>query len=383
MRSWNKNIFFKLNSNEDNFPLHRWQCVLERGEGDVLKHGGMIVTQNSYTPLNSLFRSHKQTHRGDFIGFIIFFAFVFYHISLAQTVSVTASVDSQSITIGDWIHYSVEIKHPADITVTIPTFKDTLDKFDIVQQDSLIRAEQNGIVELKKNFVITRFDPGTHIVPPFVVQYTDASGNKQIAQSNPIPVEVRGIQVDTSKTIHDLKPPLSIPISAEEIALYVVLVLLASAIGYGIFYYMRKKKQGAVTAEETAPDIPAHVLALLQLDELEEKQLWQKGEFKLFYSEATEIIRRYFEKRYGILALEMTTGEVMVQLQKFKIEKNILNAIEKFLSDADLVKFAKYQPNATENADVLPAARKIVEKTKPMEEPVQQVGIHREAAVHA
>ena len=289
----------------------------------------------------------------------------------AQEVTVTAIVDSQSITMGDWIHYSVDIKYPSGVAVAVPSLKDTLGRFDIVQQDTLMRSEENGMVELKKNFIITRFDAGNHTVPPFVVQYRDASGNIRTAQSNPIPVEVRGIEVDTSRSIRDLKPPLTVPMSLEEIVLYVALVLLAAAAGYGIYYYLQRKKRILSAADETIPDIPAHILALLQLDELEEKELWQKGENKLFYSEATEILRRYFERRYGIMALEMTTGEVMEQLQKFKIEKEMFNAIEQLLSDADLVKFAKVQPGVKDNEDVIPTARKIVEKTKPAEENVQ------------
>ena len=289
-----------------------------------------------------------------------------------QEVTVTAMVDSQSITMGDWIHYSVNIKYPSGIAVAVPSLKDTLGRFDIVQQDTLMRSEENGTVELKKNFIITRFDAGNHTVPPFVVQYRDASGNIQTVQSNPISVEVRGIEVDTSRSIHDLKPPLAVPMSVEEIALYVALVLLAAAAGYGIYYYLQRKKRISSVADETIPDIPAHILALLQLDELEEKELWQKGENKLFYSEATEILRRYFERRYGILALEMTTREVMEQLQKFTIKKEMFDTIEQLLSDADLVKFAKVQPSVKENEKVIPTARTVVEKTKPIEEDVQQ-----------
>jgi len=370
-------------------PLRRWLCVLARGARGVLKRGVMTATHNSNTllyevvDLNPLSLALKPAHGGDFIRFILTLVFLFYHISSAQSVSVTATVDSQTVTIGDWIRYSVDIKHPAGIVVAIPSFKDTLGKFDIVQQDSLIRTEENNAVELKKNFVITRFDAGSHIIPPFVVQYRDAAGNILFAQSNLIPVEVRGVEVDTSKSIRDIKPPRSIPLSAEEIALYAALALLVVAAGYGIFYYIKKKKRVVAATEEAVPDIPAHVLALLQLDELEQKQLWQKGEFKLYYSEATEIIRRYFEKRYGILALEMTTGEVMEQLQKLKIEHSMLLSIEQLLSWADLVKFAKYRPSATECSDVLPAARKIVEKTKQGEPVVQHGEIKKEAAVNA
>jgi len=310
----------------------------------------------------------------------IFGVLIFVCFSNAQDVTVTASVDSQSIAIGDWIHYTVEVKHPASVNVSLPSVKDTMGGFDIVQQDSLMKTEDNGVLYLRKTFVITKFDVGTHYIPPFTVRYTIVTGETLIAQSNTIPIEVRGIEVDTTQTIRDLKPPLSVPLSAEEIAMYIAIVLAIAAAGYGIYYYLKKRRKTATVEEEKIPNIPPHVLALLQLDELEAKRLWQKGEVKAFYSEATEILRRYVERRYGILALEMTTSEVMDQLKKFSIDQKTVNDIERLLSDADLVKFAKYQPIASENEQVIPTARMIVESTKPVEQSASESVEHKHVA---
>ena len=366
------------------------RCVLERGARGVLKNRITIETRNSYTPLNPLSLTHRLSHRGDFIktrsktprlpnavGQVFgngtrwryfFITCFFFSVPLfAQNVTVSASVDSQSVSIGDWIQYSVNVKYPSSTPIGFPIFKDTIGVFEIVQQDSLLKTELNGEIELKKKFIIAKYDAGNYSVQPFVVQYKDASGKIHSALSNPIPIEIRGVEVDTSLSIKDVKPQLSVPISAEEIALYAGIVLALAGIGYGIYYYVQQKKKKAGLIVEVKPTIPPHVLALIQLEELEAKRLWQSGEIKAFYSEATEIVRRYFELRYGIMALEMTSGEVMNQLKKFKLEKNITPSIEQFLSDADLVKFAKYQPIASENEQVIGQARSIVEKTKPVE----------------
>lgn len=251
-----------------------------------------------------------------FIGSMLVVVF-----SFSQNVFVTASVDSQSVSIGDWIHYSVNIKYPFSTSINLPILKDTIGAFEIVQQDSLLKTELNGQIELKKNFIISKYDAGNFYVQPFVVQYKDSNGKIQISLSNPIPIEIRGVEVDTSLSIKDVKPQLTVPISAEEIALYAGIVLALAGIGYGIYYYVQQKKKKAGLIVKVKPTIPPHVLALIQLEELEAKRLWQSGEIKAFYSEATEIVRRYFELRYGFIALEMTTGEVMDQLGKFEIRK--------------------------------------------------------------
>ena len=292
--------------------------------------------------------------------FVVLFTF-------SQDVTVTASVDSQSVSIGNWIRYSVDVKYPSSTPIGFPTFKDTIGVFEIVQQDSLLKTEQNGEIELKKNFIIAKYDAGNFYVQPFEVQYKDSTGKIHSALSNPIPIEIRGIEVDTSLSIKDVKPQRTVPISAEEIALYVGIVLALAGIGYGIYYYIQQKKKKAGLIVEVKPTIPPHVLALIQLEELEAKRLWQSGEIKAFYTEATEIVRRYFELRYNFIALEMTTGEVMEQLEKFRLEKSNFSSINQFLSSADLVKFAKYQPIASENEQVLGHARMIIEQTKPVE----------------
>ena len=96
--------------------------------------------------------------------------------------------------------------------------------------------------------------------------------------------------------------------------------------------------------------------------------MWQQGNVKGFYSEATEIVREYFEGRYGIMALELTSDEVFAQIRRFSLEAEVMKVIESFFLDADLVKFAKYMPVPSENEDVIPKGLGIVERTKPVAE---------------
>lgn len=291
--------------------------------------------------------------------------------SRAQDVSVTATVDSQSVELGGWIRYEVAVKHPSATAVVIPSFRDSIGGFEIVLQDTMRRTEEQGTVTQTKLFTIAKYEPGSFMIAPFAVRFRAEQGDTLTAASNPIPVEIRGVEVDTSQTIRDLKPTMSVPMSAEEIAAYVAIAAALAGLAYGVYYYMKKRKHraGEVPAAPV-PNIPPHVLALMQLEQLEAKRLWQSGEIKAFYSEATEIVRRYFEQRYGIMALEMTSGEVMAQLQRCPVPPETVRAIETFLSGADLVKFAKYQPVAGENEQVITDARMIVEATKPSENPV-------------
>lgn len=295
----------------------------------------------------------------------------------AQQVTLTA--DSSSVELGGPFGVSVVVTHPADHSVRFPAFKDTLGSFDIIAQDSLVRSDAEGSVTLTKRMLLAQYAEGRHVIPSVTVPFTDPAGRTGSAASAPVPVDVRSVEIDTTSSIRDLKPQLTVPMSAEEIALYAALLLLLAGAAYGGYRLWKRRRSGPAPAAEPVPVIPPDVLALLKLDELEAKGLWRQGEYKAFFSEATEIVRRYFEQRFGIMALEMTTGDVMRQLERGELPRETMLAVERFLAGADLVKFAKHHPSTAENESVIPAARSIVEATKPAPAaaPAEQEGAAR------
>ena len=86
------------------------------------------------------------------------------------------------------------------------------------------------------------------------------------------------------------------------------------------------------------------------LQQLERKELWQKGEIKNYYSELTDIARNYIEEEIQIPAMESTTSELIIGLRnaakqkKLNLSNETVENLEKVLKQADLVKFAKSIP---------------------------------------
>lgn len=110
--------------------------------------------------------------------------------------------------------------------------------------------------------------------------------------------------------------------------------------------------------------VPSHELALQQLKALENKQLWQKGEVKAYHSELTRIIRAYLENRYGIQALEMTTEQILAQLNTLDFDADWNDRLREMLQAADLVKFAKAEPPSVFHERMMDYAVSFVEATK-------------------
>ncbi len=99
---------------------------------------------------------------------------------------------------------------------------------------------------------------------------------------------------------------------------------------------------------------------------------------KDYHSKITGIVRGYFEERFNLPALELTTSEQMQQLKNVSSAEIILNITNEFLNNADLVKFAKFQPLPSVNEEMMKQAKEIVNQTiskepEQVEEEVQNV----------
>jgi len=281
----------------------------------------------------------------------------------AQSISVLASVDSSDYLVGDYINYTLEIRAEKNIEITTPIIRDSLKKVEVIRELPLASKEENNIKSSSFGYIISYYDSGSVTISPIAVRYK-VSGNaeEKIALSNPVTFTVHTLQVEQQADIKDVKEPLTIPLDWKFILLISFILIIILAASY--YLYRRfKKKKAEQPIKKKVIRIPAHTRALAALDNLEREQLWQKGKVKEYHSNITGIIRGYFEDRFNLPALELTTSEQMLQLKKVPSAENILNITNEFLNNADLVKFAKFIPLPSVNEEMMKQAKEIVTKT--------------------
>lgn len=138
-------------------------------------------------------------------------------------------------------------------------------------------------------------------------------------------------------------------------------------LGLGFVMWSLYKK---MTSKPTPPVVqtiiyPPYVVAERLLNELKAKQLWQRGQYKEYYSELTHILRGYIEEQFNIPALENTTDELVVLLEQKPFNSDVIHKIKGLLQTADLVKFAKMVPPETLHEPLWISATDIVNQTKP------------------
>ncbi|MEX0602999.1 MAG: cell wall anchor protein, partial [Bacteroidota bacterium] len=152
---------------------------------------------------------------------------------------------------------------------------------------------------------------------------------------------------------------------------YLLLIGVLAILAAGGYYAWKRWKRRPVPVEpQVVHIVPPHEEALAALRILEEKKLWQQGKVKEFYSEVTEIVRRYLSARFSILALEMTSDEILQQLKRVPQAQTALKNLQSFLTTADLVKFAKYRPTPEEHSHEMELAYAIVRSMVPRTESV-------------
>ena len=115
--------------------------------------------------------------------------------------------------------------------------------------------------------------------------------------------------------------------------------------------------------------MPPYEQAIQELDTIKQQKLWQKGRSKEYYTEITDTLRRYVAERFGISAMEMTSGEILDLLRKEPEAKPVYDNLKQIMNLADFVKFAKMNPLPDEKDLSMSNAYAFVNQTKVEEQP--------------
>jgi hypothetical protein len=274
--------------------------------------------------------------------FKLYIAFFLMSVSLFAQ-KVTTSVNTTKNKIG------------AEFKLTLKTDVDTLSKvkfpeaknfgaLEVIESYKIDTIKKGGRYELIKKYGLTQFDSGNYIIPKIPVLI-----NGKIAFSDSIKVEVNNVKVDTLKQkMYDIKGITMVERPLGSWWIYLLILLAIAVAGFFVYRYI-KKRQSEPKVEKIVFKSPIEKATTL-LQQLERKELWQKGEIKHYYSELTDIARNYIEEEIHIPAMESTTSELIEALRvaskqkKLKLTNETVENLEKVLKQADLVKFAKIKP---------------------------------------
>jgi hypothetical protein len=280
-------------------------------------------------------------------------------------LTVTSAVNKSRITIGDLIQYTVTVSSERGVKVEMPGLGANLGGFEIRDYKVDEPKQEDGRTISVYRYTISTFLTGDFEIPPLTVRYTIPGSNKSASlATDQIKIRVESVKPSEAGDIRDIKPPVEIPLDWKQIALWAAAGAGLLALGTaGYLWYRRRRRGKGLLPVRQEPPRPAHEIAFEALARLEASDLLARGEVKIFYIEVSEIIRRYVEGRYGFVALEMTTEELLDGLRRARVAGEIYELFRVFLERCDLVKFAKYEPPVQSHPEIMALARQIVEQT--------------------
>jgi hypothetical protein len=284
-------------------------------------------------------------------------------------VEARAQVDKATATTGDLIRYTLSASSEPQIKVEIPEMGSQIAGLRIVDIGKENPRERDGRKIIESWYQLKADLVGSYIIPGAVFSYKDEKGEKKELKTAQIFIEVKSVIEDkeAAKDIRDIKPLVTIKRNYTLlIALSIAGLLLLSLVIGGIYFYRTRYRKSKAT-----PPMPAHELALEELDRLQREGLIAKGIYKEHYFKISEIFRRYLERRFHFQAVEKTTEEILPEILNIKgFDQMVKGSAKTFLYHTDLVKFAKYIPDTEEVDQEHKEAVNFINDTK--EEEVQK-----------
>ena len=289
-----------------------------------------------------------------------FYIFLFLLSSsiFAQQKQVETSIDTTKNKIGAEFKLTLKTVVSSKSKVVFPKLKN-IGQLEVIQSYPIDTVKKNDTYELIKKYGLTQFDSGKYTIPSIKILI-----DKKPFLTDSIRVEVASVKVDTlQQKMYDIKDITAVDNGIGDWWKYVLGLIIILGIGAFVYWFVKKRQQKKI--EEEVYKTPIEKATSL-LNNLEQKELVQKGEIKEYYSELTDIARNYIEEAIHIPAMESTTSELIQAIRTASTKKKMtltpetVENLERVLRQADLVKFAKSKPLDFEITDDRNKIQKVI-----------------------
>lgn len=257
---------------------------------------------------------------------------------------VKTSVDTTTIKIGEELVLTLEVESDSTSTIIFSEGQ-TFQPLELLESYTADTTQNDLKIKLIKKFGLTQFDSGSYVIPQQKVLIND-----KVFFSDSLAVRVNAVMVDTTKQkLYDIKPIIELKKSRSFSSIFWWVLIILSVVSGLIYLFIWRKKRHENDLKEV--QIAPYEKAKRALEKLDEKQHFENDKIKSFYSELTFVLRQYLNEKVYNQSLESTTDELLEALRtlsnskKVDLKNETLKNIESTLKRADLVKFAKSQPD--------------------------------------
>ena len=277
-------------------------------------------------------------------------------------VEVHARTEPAIVTIGTRFRLIVEVATVPGVEVVLSQPAERIGDFDIVDFGDTPPAARDGKTVVTRWYALVGYEPGDHLVKSPPVYFRRPAEELTEAPADEVLVSIDSVlaKAGNASDVRDIKPPEEPPIDWRPY--YVAGTGLAAVLALGVLLYrvLNREKR----ARPAPPPPPPHEVATEALEWLRRRGLIEVGAFKEYYSMLSGIVRTYLEQRFRVHAPEMTTEEFLLSSARSgRLQSAHRTLLGEFLSESDLVKFARHLPTIADSERAYAAARRFIEET--------------------
>jgi hypothetical protein len=297
-------------------------------------------------------------------------------------IHTSLSLDRATSHIGEPVVGTVAIEWTDKFDPLVLNPGEKVGDFDVLKYEpGTVEQKDKSTRRRIDRLTLSCFELGDNTAGPVEVSFKDPSGKIQSIKTNAVPCKIASVLAEletsgTQVTLRPIRPPMEWPTDRQAIlrwALVGLAIVLAIVLIVFIIRKLRRKNKPAVK-EEVKPLLPADVEALNALDALAGSGLVDGASPKPYYSELSDILRRYLGRRYHCDALEMTSSELLDEIDAHRWERTLFDSLQAHLTETDGVKFARYEPSRPRRMAALELVRQIVLSTRIVSAPVAENG---------
>ena len=297
-------------------------------------------------------------------------------VTMAATaqVNVESRIDSIEIFIGQQTQMTVDVTMKRGQKLVFPEFKPSQMITPGVEVLSATDADtsklDNDMLKVTKRYTLTSFDEQLYYLPPFKVTVD----GKEYASRN-LALKVLTVPVDTlhPNQFFPAKDVQNNPFQWSEwspLFWLSVLMLLLCLLAVYLRIRLRDNKPIIASVRIVKRVLP-HQRAMQQIEKIKADRLQTSEDQKEYYTQLTDTLRKYIEERFGFNAMEMTSSQIIEQLQE-NGDRKMIDELRELFTTADLVKFAKYSTLINENDANLVSAIEFINTTKQENLPTEE-----------
>ena len=259
---------------------------------------------------------------------------------VAAPVTISRSVSSNNLYLGDVLLYTMTIKYAQGVQFTPPKIGTGLESLDIhhydVIEDQL--PSNDHVYTVKYN--LSKYSFGNIVIPALTLRY---KYQQQLGAATAplIRINMRELsKQDGDEKIVDIFPVMSPEISwiVPGIVAGSISIILVIVLQWRIWKKIHLKQSQFVTRHSKhSPED----MAIKHIQRLQKKGYLENKKVKQYYVEITAIFKRYLSTKYHYPFKDMTSTAVQEYLNNHRYNQEIIKRVASLLRTYDTIKFTQ------------------------------------------